>query len=174
VSLSSILDDIQEDAVNSVQTENSTEPLVVQDRALEHLQGLAVVFEQAKTLGEYVHMQRAFKGILSTPTVDKTSALELFTMLPLQSEDAPILTSVPSEHNRGVLVQAQRKAQVKDAELVSFTHEVCGLIEKSLPVAKELTAVCDAYLVQIKAELSRLYDNVPTVVVDGANVNLLE
>ena len=122
--LSSILDDIQDGAVKPSEDVLLTTPLVVKDNALEHLLGLKVVVDKAKELGEYVNMKRIVQEALVSPTLDKVTALELFTMLPTTSSDSSLLTSAPSLGNKTILERVYSKSSDRSDELSTMNYEV--------------------------------------------------
>lgn len=173
MSLSSILDEIQDGASKPEDGETSGLPEVVIDPALEHLNGMPAVREKAKACAQYLYRQRAIEAVQETSTLDRVAALEVFTMLPLGNGRAPILTAAPSVHNKKELLSAIALLPERTVDHIEFSREVLEMAAKTLPVLEELTQVCRVYAEQLGQHLGRLTQNPPRVIDRGKDVNLL-
>lgn len=173
MSLSTILDDIQDGAVKEQDSEVS-DNVEQSDTSLEHLVGLPAVLNKAKVYAKEAFQQRALNQIRENTNLDMQTALELFTMLPISDGRQPILTVSPSAHNKRQILQYADKATPVTVDLIDFTSEILELVSKTLPVVQELVKMCDIYSDKIVENVNRLSRNRPIVVIDKLNVDLMD
>jgi hypothetical protein len=121
-----------------------------------------------------VYMNRVVRGALTKTTLDKTTALELFTMLPMATDHSPLLTSAPSTHNKNLLLKAHDQVGDRNDELMGMNREVCLLVQKSLGACHEVASLATEYTTQFNAHLVRLSKPGPIVILNGVAVNLLD
>lgn len=178
MSLSSILNDILDGATPTESGSGSNQPTdlspnSVDQGAFEHLQGLSVVEAKVADLRKRSHARRMFTQALQSPTLSRSTAMELFTMLPLAGAREPILTQASSAHNRQQLLQAVSIPETTAAD-EDTRAEVRDLVARSAESARQLDSICRVYLQRFATQLDRLTLRAPLVVSQGKNVNLLE
>lgn len=176
MSLSSILDEIKDGAVDEA-IEDPIEMGEIESvegiEALEHLVGLPAVVEKSKELSKSSMASRALEEIKGSELLDKSTALELFTMLPIKDNYTPFLTARPSRHNKSELLRGINSVHVVNEEYTSFMIELKELVDKSIPLGIEITQVCKNFKQELTSNLERLNKVPPIVMYQGVNVNLL-
>lgn len=176
MSLSSILDDIQGDVTNDSDMSDSSQVTAVGQTqvnpALEALSGIAVLNNKVQESQKKAYIKRSFETALESSVIDKSTALELFTMLPLGQSLPPVLTQVASRHNRKQVEDLYNLHGVKEVD-AEVKYEVIGLIQQSEHVWEETHHACEIFLKDFKYHLERLEKNPPVVIYKGKTVNLL-
>lgn len=178
MSLSSILDEIQ----GGFSKENPGVPgEVYPEQVVEaepvHSDGLAaleVLKDKAAKLQEHQYIVGSFKAALEGATLDKSTAMELFTMLPLaNTAPAPVLTQAPTEHNKrqllGIFNEYNDSAVVDNA----VKDEVISLILASKELWEDTHHSCEIFQKDLSSHIERLEKSPPMVIHQGKSVNLL-
>lgn len=175
MSLSSILDEIQGDAVRETPEGDEVVPMrpAQTQEPSDGLAALEVLKGKVSELQNHQYILGAFKVALETTTLDKGTAMELFTMLPLTpNKVSPILTQAPTEHNKRQMLEIFNEYNDSSHVDTAVKDEVIRLVRGSLHMWEDTHHSCEVFRVELTNHSQRL-DNVPPMVVyNGKSINL--
>lgn len=182
MSLSSILDEIQGDAVKETPEGDEVVPMrpAETQEPSDGLAALEVLKSKVSELQNHQYILDAFKVALEATTLDKGTAMELFTMLPLTpNKVSPILTQAPTEHNKRQMFEIFNEyndsshvdTAVKDED-TAVKDEVIRLVRNSLHMWEDTHHSCEIFREELTNHSQRLDKVPPMVVYNGKSVNL--
>lgn len=175
MSLSSILDEIQGDAVKETPEGDEVVPMrpAETQEPSDGLAALEVLKGKVSELQNHHYILGAFKVALEATTLDKGTAMELFTMLPLTpNKVSPILTQAPTEHNKRQMLEIFNEYNDSSHVDTAVKDEVIRLVRGSLQMWEDTHHSCEIFTEVLTSHSQRL-DNVPPMVVyNGKSVNL--
>lgn len=169
MSLSTILDDIASDSRPCAEAL----PCATASVSLEHLTGLPAVIERSKKADQHVYFKRLVKTVLDSGPVSKTTALEVFAMLPQEVATTALLTTAATDHNHGLVEKAASNAMTNTQEAGSLVSEVLEMVVKTLETSQERIALYTHYCSSIEEHLKRLTSLAPIVIKSAEAINLL-
>lgn len=175
MSLSSILDEIQGDAVK--ETPETAEVVPEQTTAgqepADGLAALEVLKDKASKLRDHQYILSVFNTALENATLDKSTAMELFTMLPLaQNRTGPILTQSPTEHNRRQMLEIFKDYNDSVQIDTAVKDEIILLVNNSSHMWEDTHHSCEVFRDELIAHMERLEKTPPMVVYEGKSVNI--
>lgn len=175
MSLSSILDEIQGDAVK--ETPETADVVPEQTTAgqepADGLAALEVLKDKASKLQDHHYILGAFKAAFENATLDKSTAMELFTMLPLSPNKVSlILTQASTEHNKRQMLQIFNEYNISNQVDTSVKDEVIRLTQSSLRMWEDTHHSCEVFKEELTSHIERLKKTPPMVVYEGKSVNL--
>lgn len=142
----------------------------------------AVTLENLRTLKKTLvdlsgkaQVSNALETIKSQKTLDKTTALEVFTMLPGYGPYASgRFTNAPSAHNRDLLLNAVSVDTNYVSQYIDYIGQIYNAVYDKCDLYDKLVSSCKVYL-DIQAQvLPKLLDSSPMVVLYREKVKLLE
>lgn len=169
--LSSILDDIANDPVPALEVTSSDSSNGL--TCLEHLVCIPVLLKRAKDIDAALHTQRLLKIALQSGALSKATALEVFAMLPVASDDAMLLTTASTQHNHKLVEKAAANAFSNPEEAGSLVTDVLEMVRKTVESSKDLSALCSRYCYEIQGHLERLNTQPPMIINGTTSINLL-
>ena len=175
MSLSSILDEIQGDAVKETPegAEVVPEQTTTEQEPADGLAALEVLKDKAGKLQDHQYILGAFKAAFESATLDKSTAMELFTMLPLApNKVSPILTQAPTEHNKRQMLEIFNEYNDSNQVDTAVKDEVIRLVQGSLRMWEDTHHSCEVFREELTTHMERLEKMAPMVVYEGKSVNL--
>ncbi len=175
MSLSSILDEIQGDAVKETPEGDEVVPMrpAETQEPSDGLAALEVLKGKVSELQNHQYILGAFKVALEASTLDKGTAMELFTMLPLTpNKVSPILTQAPTEHNKRQMLEIFNEYNDSSHVDTAVKDEVIRLVRSSLHMWEDTHHSCEIFREELTSHSQRLDKVPPMVVYNGKSINL--
>lgn len=171
-----ILDGIKADGEAIAATDETNQaaltPESVDAVTLENLRNLKKTLIDLSSKAE---VSNALETIKAQKTLDKTTALEVFTMLPGYGPySSGRFTSAPSAHNRDLLLNAVSIDTNYVSQYIDYIDQIHTTVCDKSELYDRLVRSCKVYLDVQAQVLPKLLASSPMVVVYGDKVKLLE